>query len=65
MKKNILNIVLLNILASPCILAFNDINPITGDWNYTINIVGIAYSIWFYNYILKPIFKPYLRKEDI
>ena len=61
MRKLILNIVLLNILAAPCILTFNDIDQETNDWNYTINIIGI----WFYNYILKPIFKPLFRKEEL
>lgn len=65
MRKLILNIVLLNILAAPCILTFNDIDQETNDWNYTINIIGIIYSIWFYNYILKPIFKPLFRKEEL
>lgn len=64
MKKFIINIVLINILALPCILAFNDINQDTGEWNYTINLIGIVYSVWFYNCILKPIFKPYFRKEE-
>lgn len=64
MKKIIKNLVLLNILALPCILAFNDINQDTGEWNYTINLIGIVYSVWFYNCILKPIFKPYFRKEE-
>ena len=65
MRKLILNIVLLNILAAPSILTFNDIDQETNDWNYTINIIGIIYSIWFYNYILKPIFKPLFRKEEL
>ena len=65
MRKLILNIVLLNILAAPCILTFNDIDQETNDWNYTINIIGIIYSIWFYNYILNPIFKPLFRKEEL
>ena len=65
MRKLILNIVLLNILAAPCILTFKDIDQETNDWNYTINIIGIIYSIWFYNYILKPIFKPLFRKEEL
>lgn len=63
MKKLILNITLLSILAFPCILTFNDINPETGDWNYTINLIGIIYTVWFYNCVLKPTFKPMFRKE--
>ena len=65
MRKLILNIVLHNILEAPCILTFNDIDQETNDWNYTINIIGIIYSIWFYNYILKPIFKTLFRKEEL
>ena len=64
MKKLIINIRLINILALPCILTFNDVNQDTGEWNYTINLIGIVYSVWFYNCILKPIFKPYFRKEE-
>lgn len=64
MRKLLLNIVLLNILAAPCILTFNDINSETGDWNYTINIIGIIYSIWFYNCILKSIFKKIKNEEN-
>lgn len=64
MKKIIKNLVLLNILALPCILAFNDVNQDTREWNYTINLIDIVYSVWFYNCVLKPIFKPYVRKED-
>lgn len=63
MKKLILNITLLSLLAFPCILTFNDINPETGDWNYTINLIGIIYTVWFYNCIIKPTFKPMFRKE--
>ncbi len=58
MKKIIKNLVLLNISALPCILAFNDVNQDTGEWNYTINLIGIVYSVWFYNCVLKRIFKP-------
>ena len=58
MKKIIRNLVLLNILALPCLLTFNDINPDTGEWNWWMNLVGILYSVWFYHNVLKPIFKP-------
>lgn len=58
MKKLIINIILINILALPCILTFNDVNQDTGEWNYTINLIGIVYSVCFYNCILKRIFKP-------
>lgn len=47
MKNIIKNFVLLNILALPCILAFNDINQDTGEWNYTINLIGIIYQFGF------------------
>nr|DAZ53192.1 MAG TPA: CAAD domains of cyanobacterial aminoacyl-tRNA synthetase [Caudoviricetes sp.] len=57
MKKTILKVMLLNILALPCMLTFNDVNPITGDWNYTMNLVGIIYSIWFYHNVLKKAFR--------
>lgn len=58
MKKIVRNLVMLNILAAPCLLTFNDIDTITGEWNWWINLIGIIYSVWFYNCILKPIFKP-------
>ena len=57
MKKIILNVLLLNVLALPCMLALNDVNPETGEWNYTINIIGVMYSIWFYHGVLKKIIK--------
>lgn len=57
MKKIIKNVLLLNLLALPCLLTFNDVNPETGEWNYTINIVGIMYSIWYYRGVLKNIIK--------
>ncbi len=49
---------LLNILAAPCLLMLNDVNPVTGDWNWQWNLLGLIYSVWFYHNILKPIFKP-------
>lgn len=55
MRKIIKNVLLLNLLALPCLLTFNDVNPETGEWNYTINIVGIMYSIWYYRAVLKNI----------
>lgn len=58
MKKIIRNLILLNILATPCLLTFNDIDTITGEWNWWINLIGIIYSVWFYNCVLKPMFKP-------
>ena len=57
MKKIIINVLLLSLIASPCLLTFNDVNPITGEWNWHWNLIGIVYSVWFYNNILKPIFK--------
>lgn len=44
MKRIILNVLLLNILALPCLAMFNDVDPVTGDWNYTVNLFGIVYS---------------------
>lgn len=57
MKRIILNVLLLNMMAIPCLAMFNDINPVTGDWNYSINIFGIVYSLWFYHNVLKKAFK--------
>ena len=57
MKKIVINVLLLNLLALPCVLALNDVDPITGDWNYSINLFGIVYSIWFYHNVLKKVFK--------
>lgn len=48
---------LLNVLALPCLLVFNDVDPVTGDWNYSMNIIGILYSMWYYHQVLKKIFK--------
>lgn len=63
MKKVILNLLVLNLLALPCLLMFNDANPITGEWAYQYNIFGFVYSCWFYHTFLKPIFKPYVDEE--
>lgn len=57
MFKLILNIVLLNILSAPCFLVFNDIDPITGEWNWGLNLMGVVYIIWFVRNIVNPIFK--------
>lgn len=56
MKKIILNILLLNVLALPCLAMFNGVDPVTGEWNYTINIFGIVYSMW-YAHLIKKIIK--------
>lgn len=57
MKKTIVTVLLLNVLALPCFLMFNDINPETGEWNYSINLVGLIYSFWYYHEVLKRVFK--------
>lgn len=57
MRKLIVNVLLLNLLALPCFLMLNDIDPETGNWNYTLNIVGILYSCWYYREVLKKVFK--------
>ena len=56
MKKIIVNIALLSLLALPCLLAINDENPITGKFNVLVNIFGFLYCIWFALY-LKRVFK--------
>lgn len=53
MKRVILTVLLLNVLALPCLMAFNDIDPVTGEWNYSINLVGIVYSFGYYHLVLK------------
>lgn len=55
--KIILNVLLLNLLALPCLLIFNDADPETGELNLWINLFGILYSIWFYHKILQRILK--------
>lgn len=57
MKRIILNVLLLNVLALPCLAMFNGFDPVTGEWNYTINLFGIVYSVWFYHNVLKKIIK--------
>lgn len=57
MKKVIINVLLLSLLALPCLLTFNDVNPETGKFNWWVNIVGILYSVWFYQRFLKRVFK--------
>ena len=56
MKRIILNVLLLNVLALPCLAMFNGVDPMTGEWNYTINL-GMVYSVWFYYNVLKKIIK--------
>ncbi|CUM98219.1 hypothetical protein [Bacteroides salyersiae] len=55
--KIILNVLLLNLLALPCLLMFNDVDPETGKLNLWINVFGILYSVWFYRKILKGLAK--------
>ena len=57
MKRIILNVLLLNVLALPCLAMFNGVDPMTGVWNYTINLFGMVYSVWFYYNVLKKIIK--------
>lgn len=64
MKKIIMNVLLLNILAAPCLLTFNDINPITGEWDWRLNLIGIVYSVWFNRQFIEPIFKPLFKEEE-
>lgn len=58
MKKLMTNVLLLNVLAAPCLLMFNDVDPVTEDWDWTLNLIGAVYCIWFYHQILKPAFEP-------
>lgn len=55
--RMILTVLLLNVLALPCLLMFNDVDSATGDWNYVINLFGLVYSYWFYHNVLKRVFK--------
>lgn len=48
---------LLNVLALPCLAMFNGVDPMTGEGNYTINLFGMVYSVWFYYNVLKKIIK--------
>lgn len=57
MFKIILNVLLLNVLAVPCLLVFNDIDPITGEWNWGLNLIGVIYLLFFVKNIVKPMFK--------
>ena len=43
-RRIIINVLLLNVLALPCLLMFNDVDSVTGDWNYGINLFGLVYS---------------------
>lgn len=57
MFKIFLNVLLLNVLAVPCLLVFNDIDPITGEWNWGLNLIGVIYLLFFVKNIVKPMFK--------
>ena len=56
-RRIIINVLLLNVLALQCLLMFNDVDSVTGDWNYGINLFGLVYSYWFYHNVLKKVFK--------
>jgi len=53
-----INVLLLSLLALPCMLTLNEPNPITGDFNYWINIIGLLYSVWFYHRVLRKVYNP-------
>lgn len=57
--------VIMFLLFIPCLLALNDVNPITGEWNPVINLIGFIYAI-FYGMILKKIYANFIDriKED-
>ena len=56
-RRIIINVLLLNVLALPCLLMFNDVDSVTGELNYIINLFGLVYSYWFYHNVLKKVFK--------
>lgn len=52
MARLLLSILLLNLFALPCIFLFNDDMD-----NWYLNIVGAIYSYWFFQNIVKNVFK--------
>lgn len=46
-RRIIINVLLLNVLALPCLLMFNDVDSVTGDWNYGINLLALCIRIGF------------------
>ena len=56
-RRIIINVLLLNVLALPCLLMFNYVDSVTGDGNYGINLFGLVYLYWFYHNVLKKVFK--------
>lgn len=62
MKRIILNVLVLSLLALPCYFVFNEPNPFTGEWDYQCNIFGLVYSCWYFKAILKPTFEPFIDK---
>lgn len=58
MKKVIINVLLLSLLALPCLLTLNEPNPVTDEFNPWVNVIGLLYSAWFYKRILKKVFNP-------
>lgn len=57
MKKAILNVALLGLLSLPCFLALNEPNPVTQEFNWWVNFLGLGYCVWFFKRI-KRAFSP-------
>lgn len=62
MKKVIKNVALLGFLSLPCFLVLNEPNPITQEFNWWVNFLGLGYCVWFFR-LIKRIFKPMIEIE--
>lgn len=49
------------ILCFPCFLLFNEANPVTGEWNPLINLIGLAYCI-AYGLLVKRMYRECINK---
>lgn len=49
------------ILSLPCLLLLNDANPVTGEWNPVINLIGFLYAI-AYGIFINRKYREYINK---
>ena len=35
------------LLFFPCVLVFNDAHPVTGEWYWGYNVLGVLYACWY------------------
>lgn len=53
MKNTVLFVLMINIIAAPCLLIFNEPNALTGEWSWWLNIIGIVYAFFLQRFVKK------------